>query len=65
MSLEHPSNERQIIQHALEWYLSELREEIAKTEKYDMRMKLHGEEDVLNRYIVQLKSPEQVCISPH
>jgi hypothetical protein len=57
MNLEHPNNERQIVQHALEWYLSELREEIVKTEKLDMRKKLHHEEDVLNKYIVQLKSP--------
>ena len=65
MNLENQNNEREIVQHAIEWYLSELRQEIAKTEKFDMRMKLHHEEDVLNHFIMQLKSPDSVCIAPH
>jgi hypothetical protein len=65
MNLAAQNSERQILQHALEWYLSELRQEIVKTEKFDMRTRLHHEEDILKKFIFQLKSPEQVCIAPH
>lgn len=63
MNLESQNNERQIVQHAIEWYLSELRQEIAKTDKYDMRMGLHHEEDILNNFVTQMRSSEEVCIS--
>jgi hypothetical protein len=59
------NTEREVVQHALEWYLSDLRQEIVKTEKYDMRRRLHHEADILRNFIHQLDSQttESACPS--
>jgi hypothetical protein len=54
MRIELRNDERQVIRHALEDYLSNLREEIVKTEKHEWRTALHNEEDVLKRVIERL-----------
>jgi hypothetical protein len=47
MHLELKESEAQILRKALQAYLSELRQEIVKTEKHDWRVALHHEEEVL------------------
>jgi len=54
MNLELNDEEKGIIRHALEVYLSDLREEIVKTEKHDWKVKLHKEEDILKETIEKL-----------
>ena len=54
MTLELKDQERDIIRRALEVYLSDLREEITKTEKHEWKAGLHAEEDVLKRVIERL-----------
>lgn len=54
MQIELTEEEREIISHALRCYLSDLREEIVKTEKRDWRQKLHQEEDVLKQVLARL-----------
>lgn len=54
MNIELTDQERDIVRHALEWYLSDLREEIVKTEKHDVKVSLHTEEDVLRETIKKL-----------
>ena len=54
MQLELNEEERRTVRHALEVYLSDLREEIVKTEKHEWRVGLHAEEDVLKRVIGML-----------
>ncbi len=52
--LELNDQERAILKHALEVYLSELREEIVKTETHRWKEPLHGEEEVIKKVISQL-----------
>ncbi len=54
MALEPNAKEKEILRHALEVYLSELREEIVKTETHKWKVPLHEEEDVIKRFIDQL-----------
>ena len=54
MNLDLNDEERLVIRHALEVYLSDLREEVAKTEKHDFRVPLHKEEEILKTVIKQL-----------
>ena len=54
MKLELNENEQKIVRHAFEDYLSNLREEIVKTEKHDWKAGLHEEEDVLKKIIAKL-----------
>ncbi len=54
MKLELNEHEQKIVRHALEDYLSNLREEIVKTEKHDWKAGLHEEEDVLKKVIMKL-----------
>lgn len=54
MELELDVRELQAVQHALEVYLAELREEIVKTEKRDWKTKLHEEEDLLKGVVAKL-----------
>ena len=55
MNLELTDQERDVIRRALEVYLSDLREEITKTEKHDWKKGLHEEEDVLKQVIEKLR----------
>ena len=60
------NTEREIVQHALNWYLSDLRQEIVKTEKHEMKQELHHEEAVLKRFINKIgqtdpQSPGNAC----
>lgn len=54
MNLELTDQEKDVVRHALEVYLSDLREEIVKTEKHEVKVKLHNEEDVLKATIKKL-----------
>jgi len=60
------NTEREIVQHALNWYLSDLRQEIVKTEKHEMKQQLHREETVLKEFLYKIshsdpQSPESAC----
>ena len=46
--------ERNTVRHALEIYVSDLREEIVKTEKHEWREALHLEKQILEGAIEQL-----------
>jgi hypothetical protein len=54
MQLELSDTERVALQHALKSYVSDLREEITKTEKKDWRIDMHSEEEALNRILARL-----------
>ncbi len=54
MALELSDKEKQVVKHALEVYLSELREEIVKTEAHQWKAPLHEEEDIIKKIIGQL-----------
>ena len=54
MSMEFKEEEeKKVICHALNVYLSDLREEIVKTEKHEMKVDLHREEDVIKNFIAR------------
>jgi hypothetical protein len=55
MQLELNDDERRVLQHALKVYLSDLREEIVKTEKHEWRVGLHAEKDLLQRLVERLE----------
>jgi hypothetical protein len=52
--LEMTDEQTNTVRHALEVYLSDLREEIVKTEKHEWKEGLHNEEDVLKVMIEKL-----------
>lgn len=54
MVLELGDKEKEIIKHALEVYLSDLREEIVKTEAHQWKPPLHEEEEVIKKVIGKL-----------
>ena len=54
MNLELTDQERDVIRQALKVYVSDLREEITKTEKHEWKKGLHAEEDVLKQVIARL-----------
>jgi hypothetical protein len=54
MELRLTEDEKAILRHALEEYLSNLREEIVKTEKHEWKEGLHKEADVLKKIIGDL-----------
>ena len=54
MQLELDLQELEAVQHALEVYLAELREEIVKTEKREWKTKPHEEEDLLKGVVAKL-----------
>ena len=54
MLFDFTEAERNIARHALELYLSELRDEIGKTEKHEWRDSLRLERQILERVIEQL-----------
>ena len=54
MLFDFSEPERNIARRALEIYVSDLREEIVKTEKHEWRQALHEEKEILERVIEQL-----------
>lgn len=54
MNIELTDEAKDIVRHALEVYLGNLREEIVKTEKHEWKEKLHNEEDVIKDTIQKL-----------
>jgi hypothetical protein len=54
MILELSDKEKETLKHALESYLSDLREEIVKTEAHQWKPPLHEEEDVIKKLIDKL-----------
>jgi hypothetical protein len=54
MLFDFTEAERNVARRALEIYVSELREEIVKTEKHEWRQALHEEKEILQRVIEQL-----------
>ena len=47
MVLELSDKEKEILKHAIGIYLSDLREEIVKTEAHQWKRDLHAEEDLI------------------
>lgn len=54
MQVELNKEERETIRRALQVYMSNLRHEITKTEKHEVRVTLHDEEEVLTRLMTKL-----------
>jgi hypothetical protein len=54
MVLELGDKEKEILRHALEVYISDLREEIVKTEAHNWKVPLHEEEDVIKKILEKL-----------
>lgn len=54
MNIELTDEEKIIVHNALETYLSNLREEIVKSEKHEWKVGLHNEQDILKKIIERL-----------
>ena len=54
MNLDLSAEESKVLKHALEVYLSDLREEIVKTEAHTWKRDLHQEEKVIKALIGKL-----------
>ena len=52
--LELSDREKEVLKHALEVYLSDLREEIVKTESHKWKPGLHDEEGVIKKILEKL-----------
>jgi hypothetical protein len=52
--LELNDREKEILKQALQSYLSDLREEIVKTEAHQWKRDLHAEEDVIKKILDKL-----------
>ena len=53
MNMDLKEEEKKIICHALKAYLSDLRGEISKTEKHDMKVNLHEEKKIIENFIAE------------
>ena len=53
MTMELEEEEKKVICHALKVYLSDLRGEIVKTEKHDMKVDLHREEEIIKNFVAE------------
>lgn len=51
MAMDLNEEEKKVICNALNFYLKNLRGEIAKTEKHEMKVDLHREEDIITKFI--------------
>ena len=51
MATEIREEEKEAVCHALDVYLRDLRGEIVKTEKHEMKVDLHREEDIIKNFI--------------
>jgi hypothetical protein len=56
MTLELNQEEREILKHALQVYLGDLREEIVKTESHHAKPPLKREEEVIKAILQRLSS---------
>jgi len=54
MNLELNDEERELLKHALQVYISDLREEIYKTESHETKPPLKREEEVLKGIVARL-----------
>ncbi|MBW1759241.1 MAG: hypothetical protein JRG68_05805 [Deltaproteobacteria bacterium] len=54
MNIELTEEAKDIVRNALKIYLSDLRAEIVKTEKHEMKQSLHNEEDIIKDTIQKL-----------
>jgi hypothetical protein len=54
MNLELNDKEKETLKHALEVYLSDLREEIVKTEAHTWKRDLHQEEEMIKKILDKL-----------
>jgi hypothetical protein len=54
MIIELTTEQKDTVRHALEVYLSDLREEILKAEKYEWKEDMHKEVDILKAMIRKL-----------
>jgi len=54
MNLELTNEEKEILRHAVEVYLSDLREEIYKTESHESKPPLKKEEEILKGLLKKL-----------
>jgi len=64
MLLELSVEERDLIRYVLERFLSDLREEIYKTESYDYRVELHRQEELLRGLLQRLAGLAEPAPSP-
>jgi len=53
MNVDLKEEEKKVICHALKVYLTDLRGEISRTEKHDMKVDLHEEKRVIENFIGQ------------
>lgn len=53
MNIEVSEEEKEVVCHAIDTYLRDLRGEIVKTEKHEMKVDLHREEDLLKNFIAK------------
>jgi hypothetical protein len=51
MTMEIKDNEKNVICHALDVYLNDLKHEIGKTKNYEMKNNLHRERDILQNIV--------------
>ncbi len=56
MELQLDEKEKEILLNALKCYLSNLREEIVKTESYKWKPPLHEEEDIIKSLIGKISN---------
>jgi hypothetical protein len=54
MHLELDKKEKETLKHALEVYLSDLREEIVKTEAHTWKRDLHEEEAIIKKILEKI-----------
>jgi hypothetical protein len=54
MNLELSKKEKETLKHALEVYLSDLREEIVKTEAHTWKRDLHQEEEMIKKILEKI-----------
>jgi hypothetical protein len=54
MMIELSDKEKEVLKHILEFYLSEMREEVVKTEASKWKPPLHEEEDTIKKLIGKL-----------
>jgi hypothetical protein len=52
--LELDDKEKEVLKHAIQTYLSDLREEVVKTEAHQWKRDLHAEEDVIKKILEKL-----------
>jgi hypothetical protein len=54
MNLELSEKEMETLKHALEVYLSDLREEVVKTEAHTWKRDLHQEENIIKKILEKI-----------